>query len=71
MGQTRPVSVYRLVAQGTIDDALCAMQADKSRLNDALLKKGDADDATAESVVAPSVMAELLQAALAMLQREA
>lgn len=73
MGQTRPVTVYRLVAENTIDDALVAMQADKSRLNDALLlKKGGTDGeetgAQAETTVAPSVMAELLHSALSMLR---
>ena len=66
MGQTKPVTVYRMVAEGTIDDALLQMQADKSRLNDALLKQGD--DA-AESTITPSAMADLLQAALRMLHK--
>jgi len=37
IGQTRPVTVYRLVAAGTIEDAVVQMQADKRALFAAVL----------------------------------
>ncbi len=42
MGQTKPVTVYRLVVENSIDDAMVAMQDSKSRLNDAVLHSGKA-----------------------------
>jgi hypothetical protein len=81
LGQTKQVTVYRMVASNTIDDALLAMQSKKAKLTHALLAAdgivadgdGDGDGAAtgsdegaaAESVT-PSAVAELLQAALAM-----
>ncbi|MCK6549427.1 SNF2-related protein, partial [Myxococcota bacterium] len=38
MGQTRPVTVYRLVARGTIEEAILALHADKRRLFGDLLE---------------------------------
>jgi hypothetical protein len=37
IGQTRPVTVYRLVASGTIEDSVVQMQADKRALFSAVL----------------------------------
>lgn len=38
MGQTKPVTVYRLVCSNTIDDALLQIQQRKAKLHDAVLK---------------------------------
>ena len=40
IGQDRPVHVYRLVARGTVEDAICALQDDKRRLAVAALDGG-------------------------------
>jgi len=45
LGQRRPVSVYRLVAGGTLDDKIAAVAAAKLNLDRALSSKGDAADA--------------------------
>ena len=37
IGQTRPVTVYRFVTEGTVEEAIVAMQADKRELAEALL----------------------------------
>ena len=42
MGQTRPVTIYRLVAQNTIEDQIIALHAKKRDLADSLLEGGDA-----------------------------
>lgn len=38
MGQTKDVTVYKMVCQGTIDDALVRMQEQKTKLHDAVLQ---------------------------------
>lgn len=42
MGQLRPVTIYRLVAQQTIEDKIIALHAQKRDLADSLLEGGDA-----------------------------
>ncbi|MEZ4400800.1 MAG: DEAD/DEAH box helicase [Kofleriaceae bacterium] len=42
IGQDRPVHVYKLVARGTVEDAICALQDDKRRLTAAALHDGGA-----------------------------
>jgi len=42
MGQLRPVTIYRLVAQQTIEDKIIALHAQKRELADSLLEGGDA-----------------------------
>ena len=40
IGQSRPVHVYKLVATGTVEDAICDLQDDKRRLGAAVLTGG-------------------------------
>ena len=42
IGQTRPVQVHRLIAEGTIEDRIAAMLAGKRELADAVLTGGEA-----------------------------
>nr|WP_199068164.1 DEAD/DEAH box helicase [Chromobacterium sp. ASV5] len=42
MGQRRPVTVYRLIAAGTIEEKIVALHAEKRALADSLLEGGDA-----------------------------
>ncbi|MCE6997489.1 DEAD/DEAH box helicase [Saccharothrix sp. S26] len=42
IGQTRPVQVHRLIAEGTIEDRIAAMLRAKRDLADAVLARGDA-----------------------------
>jgi SNF2 family DNA or RNA helicase len=42
MGQTRPVTIYRLVTQDTIEEKILALHAEKRDLADSLLDGGDA-----------------------------
>lgn len=42
MGQQRPVTIYRLVAEGTIEEQIVALHHDKRDLADSLLEGGDA-----------------------------
>src|SRR5690606_24987802 len=42
IGQLRPVTVVRFVAQGTIEDTVMALHAQKRELLDELLEGGDA-----------------------------
>jgi hypothetical protein len=42
IGQTRPVQVHRLIAEGTIEDRIAAMLASKRELADAVLTAGEA-----------------------------
>jgi SNF2 family DNA or RNA helicase len=52
MGQTEPVTVYRLVAKGTIEEAVLDMQAGKRELATAVLEgKGDARAIGAEELL--------------------
>ncbi len=44
MGQTRPVTVYRLVTRGTIEEKIVALQESKRELADAILDGGEAPD---------------------------
>ena len=41
MGQQRPVTVYRLVAQHTIEEKIVTLHASKRELADSLLDGGD------------------------------
>jgi hypothetical protein len=41
IGQTRPVTIYRLIAQGTIEDKILRMHAEKRALADQLLAGAD------------------------------
>ncbi|MET9887867.1 DEAD/DEAH box helicase [Streptomyces sp. NPDC006430] len=41
IGQTRPVQVHRLIAEGTIEDRIAAMLASKQELADAVLGRGE------------------------------
>ena len=52
IGQTRPVNVYRLIAAGTIEEKVVALQQRKARLFQAVL--GD-DDALAQSLTADDI----------------
>ena len=63
MGQTKPVTVYRLVCRGTVDEVLLNMQQKKSRLHDVMLQDSvDAKDKKASA----KVMAQMLAQALTM-----
>lgn len=42
MGQTRPVTIYRLVAKNTIEERIVGLHAKKRELADSLLAEGDA-----------------------------
>lgn len=42
IGQTRPVQVHRLVAEGTVEDRIAAMLREKRALADAVLASGEA-----------------------------
>jgi len=42
IGQDRPVTVHRLVAEGTVEDKIAAMLADKRHLADAVVGSGEA-----------------------------
>jgi hypothetical protein len=42
IGQTRPVTVYRLISKGTIEEHVVALHKDKRNLAEALLMGGDA-----------------------------
>jgi len=42
IGQTRPVQVHRLIAEGTIEDRIAAMLASKRELAEAVLSAGEA-----------------------------
>ncbi|KAG9394151.1 SNF2 family N-terminal domain containing protein [Carpediemonas membranifera] len=44
IGQTKPVTVYKLVAGDTIDEAILRIAAGKDRVNEALLGDGEAVD---------------------------
>lgn len=41
IGQTRPVQVHRLIAEGTVEDRIAAMLASKQELADAVLGSGE------------------------------
>ena len=41
MGQTRPVTIYRLVTENTIEEKIIALHAEKRDLADSLLGGGD------------------------------
>ena len=65
IGQTRPVLVYRLVAAGSIEERLLALQARKGALFDAVLgAPGDGDgsaaDAAADAAFGPAELQQLL-----------
>ncbi|MDP2562922.1 DEAD/DEAH box helicase [Psychrobium sp. 1_MG-2023] len=56
MGQTRPVTIYRLIAKGTIEDKILAMHQSKRDLADSLLSGNE----TAQKISAQDMM-DLLQ----------
>ena len=43
IGQTRPVTVYRLVHQGTLEEKIVALHQDKRELADSVLAAADED----------------------------
>ncbi len=52
MGQTEPVTVYRLVANGTIEEAVLKMHAQKRELATAVLEgKGEAKAVTPQELL--------------------
>ncbi len=57
IGQTEPVTVYRLVSGGTIEEAVLAMHGDKRALADGVLAGADA-----AARLDPETLAELLRA---------
>jgi SNF2 family DNA or RNA helicase len=57
IGQDKPVFVHRLVAAGTVEERILALQAKKQALADALLTKGD--DNAAAGLLDDSVLADL------------
>ena len=63
IGQTRPVQVHRLIAEGTIEDRIAAMHQSKRELADAVL--GPAEDGAEDG--AEAALTELSDAALVSL----
>ena len=63
IGQTRPVQVHRLIAEGTIEDRIAAMHQAKRELADAVL--GTAEDGAEDG--AEAALTELSDAALVSL----
>src|SRR5262249_36056520 len=51
IGQTRPVMVYRLVATGTVEERVLALQARKRALTEAALGAADATAITREELL--------------------
>ena len=69
IGQTRPVTVYRLVAAGSIEERLLALQARKAALADAVLgRRAPADGADPTDETTTPFALEDLQGLLAPLQ---
>jgi SNF2 family DNA or RNA helicase len=56
MGQQRPVTVYRLVTQGSIEERILAMHHDKRSLADSML-----NDQDGSAVLDAQALAELLR----------
>lgn len=62
IGQDKPVFVYRLVATGTVEEKVLALQAQKRALADAVLSSSDTDlssrfdEATLQDLFAPLVV---------------
>jgi len=50
IGQDKHVMVYKLVARGTVEEAICTMQEDKRRLMDAALRDGGVTNLGAEDL---------------------
>ncbi|MFE5243628.1 MULTISPECIES: DEAD/DEAH box helicase [unclassified Streptomyces] len=57
IGQTQPVQVHRLIAEGTVEDRIAAMLARKQKLADAVLGSGEA----ALSELTDAELAELVE----------
>jgi SNF2 family DNA or RNA helicase len=57
IGQTRPVQVHRLVAEGTVEDRIAMMLREKRALADAVLTGGEA----AFTELSDAELAELVQ----------
>ena len=57
IGQTRPVQVHRLVAEGTVEDRIAAMLREKRALADAVLAGGEA----ASTELSDTELAELVE----------
>lgn len=49
IGQTRPVHVYKLVTEGTVEERIVAMQSRKQALADATIERQEGDDASSLS----------------------
>ncbi|MBK9070630.1 MAG: DEAD/DEAH box helicase [Myxococcales bacterium] len=60
IGQTKPLTVYKLVARGTLEEAICALQAEKQQLTDAALVGGGFTSLRAEDLSALLQQAEAL-----------
>jgi SNF2 family DNA or RNA helicase len=56
MGQQRPVTVYRLVTQGSVEERILQMHHDKRSLADSML-----NDQDGSAVLDASALAELLK----------
>jgi SNF2 family DNA or RNA helicase len=56
MGQQRPVTVYRLVTQGSVEERILQMHHDKRNLADSML-----NDQDGSAVLDASALAELLK----------
>ena len=63
IGQEQPVFVYKLIAQGTLEQQIQEMQRRKAELANAMLASGDAPDA--ENELAPGIGADELRAIFA------
>jgi len=59
IGQTRPVMVYRLVAAGSIEERLLALQARKAALADAVLGAAGVGDAALQPADVQALLAPL------------
>jgi SNF2 family DNA or RNA helicase len=57
MGQTRPVTVYRLIARGTVEEKIVALHRDKRELAEALIGETD----SASKVMGANEIISLLQ----------
>jgi superfamily II DNA or RNA helicase len=60
IGQTKAVTVYRLIAAGTIEEQVMALQADKLRLAESVLDDGAAGAPV--KVLSPAELIELMRA---------
>ena len=68
IGQTKPVTVYRLVAEDTVDRDIFDLAAKKRVLNERIMEGGGADDAVGESLPDKSSVAAALEKAMRQYQ---